>query len=61
LGLVALAYMDDVRIDLVGYLFGDILAINSNDLIWIYGVGGIALLGLIWIWKTLLAITIHED
>jgi zinc transport system permease protein len=53
--------MDDVRIDLVGYLFGDILAINSNDLIWIYGVGGIALLGLIWIWKTLLAITIHED
>lgn len=61
LGLVGLAYMDDVRIDLVGYLFGDILAINSSDLIWIYGAGGVALLGLIWIWKTLLAITIHED
>jgi zinc transport system permease protein len=61
LGLVALAYMDDVRIDLVGYLFGDILAISSSDIIWIYGAGGIALLGLIWIWKPLLSITIHED
>ena len=61
LGLVALAFMDDVRIDLVGYLFGDILAIGYNDLIWIYGAGGIALGGLIWIWKPLLSITIHED
>lgn len=61
LGLVSLAYMDDVRIDLVGYLFGDILAINSNDLLWIYGAGGLALVALIWIWKPLLSITIHED
>ncbi|WP_413701847.1 iron chelate uptake ABC transporter family permease subunit [Psychromonas sp. KJ10-10] len=61
LGLVALAFMDDVRIDLVGYLFGDILAIGSSDLLWIYGAGGIALLGLICIWKPLLSITIHED
>jgi len=61
LGLVALAFMDDVRIDLVGYLFGDILAISRVDLIWIYGAGGIALLGLMVIWKPLLSITIHED
>ena len=61
LGLVALAFMDDIRIDLVGYLFGDILAIGYSDLIWIYGAGGIALGGLIWIWKPLLSITIHED
>jgi len=61
LGLVALAFMDDVRIDLVGYLFGDILAIGYGDLIWIYGAGGVALLGLMWIWKPLLSMTIHED
>jgi len=61
LGLVALAFMDDVRIDLVGYLFGDILAISRTDLIWIYGAGGIALIGLMFIWKPLLSITIHED
>jgi len=61
LGLVALAFMDNVRIDLVSYLFGDILAIGYDDLYWIYGAGGVALLGLIWIWKPLLSITIHED
>ena len=61
LGLVALAFMDNVRIDLVSYLFGDILAIGYDDLYWIYGAGGAALLGLIWIWKPLLSITIHED
>jgi zinc transport system permease protein len=61
LGLVTLAFMDDVRIDLVAYLFGDILAISRADLGWIFGAGGLALLGLILIWKPLLAITIHED
>lgn len=61
LGLVTLAFMDDVRIDLVAYLFGDILAISNADLGWIYGAGGVALIGLLWIWKPLLAITIHED
>ncbi|MBN1957281.1 MAG: metal ABC transporter permease [Desulfuromonadales bacterium] len=61
LGLVTLAFMDDVRIDLVGYLFGDILAIGSADLGWIFIGGGMALGGLLWLWKPLLAITIHED
>ncbi len=61
LGLVALAFMEDVRIDLVAYLFGDILAINNSDLIWIYVGGGSSLAVLIWLWKPLLAITIHED
>ena len=61
LGLVALAFMDDVRIDLVSYLFGDILAIGYSDLGWIFGAGAVALTGLIWIWKPLLSITIHED
>ncbi len=61
LGLVVLAFMDDVRIDLLAYLFGDILAITRVDLLWIYGGGGLALAGLLMIWKPLLAITIHED
>jgi len=61
LGLVALAFMEDVRIDLVAYLFGDILAISNNDLIWIFGGGGSALAILLWLWKPLLEITIHED
>ena len=61
LGLVVLAFMDNVRVDLMAYLFGDILAIGPADLAWIFGAGGLALLGLLWLWKPLLAITIHED
>ena len=61
LGLVVLAFMQDVRVDLVAYLFGDILAIGPTDLGWIFGGGGLALVGLILLWRPLLAITIHED
>lgn len=61
LGLVVLAFMEDVRIDLLAYLFGDILAITRIDLWWIFGGGGVALAGLLLIWRSLLAITIHED
>lgn len=61
LGLVALAFMEGVRIDLMAYLFGDILAIGRTDLGWIFGAGVLALLGLLWIWKPLLLITVHKD
>jgi len=61
LGMVLLAFMEDVRIDLVAYLFGDILAISNSDLGWIFGGGGLALTALLWLWKPLLAITIHAD
>ncbi|UFH49422.1 zinc ABC transporter permease subunit ZnuB [Pseudomonas sp. KNUC1026] len=61
LGLVVLSFMRDVRIDLMAYLFGDLLAISPSDLYWI--VGGslvvLALLGLLW--RPLLAITVHEE
>jgi zinc transport system permease protein len=61
LGLVVLAFMEGIRVDLFAYLFGDILSIGLADLSWIYGGGGLALAGLLFIWKPLLAITIHED
>lgn len=61
LGLVTLSFMEDVRVDLMAYLFGDILAINSADLGWIFAGGGLALAGLLRLWKPLLAITVHED
>jgi zinc transport system permease protein len=60
-GLVALAFMEDVRVDLFAYLFGDLLAIGRADLGWIFAGGGLALAGLLRLWKPLLAITIHED
>ncbi len=61
LGLVAVALLDDVRVDLMEYLFGDLLAITPDDLLWIYGGGSIVML-LIWrLWNQLLAITINEE
>lgn len=61
LGLVLLALAETLRVDLLSYLFGDILAISTADLLWIYGGGGVALLALSRIWRPLLAITVHED
>ncbi|NOY13546.1 MAG: hypothetical protein GXP51_07670, partial [Deltaproteobacteria bacterium] len=61
LGLVVLAFMENVRIDLLAYLFGDILAIGPVDLAWIFIGGGLALAGLLRLWRPLLAITVHED
>jgi zinc transport system permease protein len=61
LGLVALALLETVRIDLVSYLFGDILAITRTDLYWIWGGSGAVLLGMLALWRPLLSATVHED
>lgn len=61
LGLVAVAFLEGVRIDLMGYLFGDILAVSQTDLAWIFGGGLLALLLLAVLWRPLLAMTVHED
>ncbi len=61
LGLVAVALLDNVRIDLMEYLFGDLLAIAPADLWWIYGGGAVVILLLWRLWNPLLAITINEE
>lgn len=61
LGLVVVALQESVRIDLFGLLFGDVLAITVADLYWIYGGGVVALALLVWLWRPLLAVTVHED
>jgi zinc transport system permease protein len=47
--------------DLVGFLFGELLAVNTTDLAWIYLGGGVALAALIWVWRPLLSLAVHED
>jgi zinc transport system permease protein len=61
LGLIALAFMETLRIDLMSYLFGDILAVGAADLYWIFASTALALTVLLIIWRPLLAITVHEE
>ena len=60
-GLVVIAFMESLRVDLLAYLFGDILAMTRADLAWIYGGGLGALAGIAAIWRPLLAATAHEE
>jgi zinc transport system permease protein len=61
LGLVVVAFMEELRIDLLAYLFGDILAVGGNDIWLIYLCALFALALLMLLWRPLLAITLHED
>ena len=60
-GIIAVNLMETLQVDLMGYLFGDILAISKIDLLWIYIGGTAALSALAWIWRDLIAITVHEE
>lgn len=61
LGLVTVAFIAGLRVDLMGYLFGDVLAVGRGDIWWVYGGGAVALTVLAVIWRPLLAITVHEE
>jgi len=61
LGLVMVSFMAWLRIDLLGYLFGDILAVSVSDITVIYGGGAMVLLLLSRIWRPLLAGTVSEE
>lgn len=61
LGLVSVSFISALRVDLMTYLFGDILSVTPSDIGWVYGGGTIALGVLAWLWKDLIAITVHED
>ena len=60
-GLVLVAFMSWVRFDLMGFLFGDILAVSVLDIGLIYGGGAAVLVGLALIWRPLLAGTVNEE
>ncbi len=61
LGLVAVSFLSGVRVDLLAYLFGDILAVTRGDLAVIYA--GASLVGglLAWRWRAMLLATLNGD
>lgn len=60
-GLVAVSFLSGVRIDLMAYLFGDILAVGKTDLAVIWGGAAVVLALLAWRWSALLTATINPD
>ncbi|MCM2474868.1 iron chelate uptake ABC transporter family permease subunit [Rhizobium sp. CG5] len=61
IGLVLVAFMTWVRIDLIAFLFGDILAVTPTDvaIIWIGGLFVVSVIAMLW--RSLLASTVNAE
>ena len=60
-GLVVIGFLTFIRFDIMGLLFGVILAVTVNDLIIIWAGGALILLVLKLIWKPLFASTVNYE
>ena len=60
-GMVALSFMTWVRVDLMGFLFGDILAVTPFDIVIIWCGGLCVVVVLLFFWQSLFASTINHD
>jgi len=60
-GLVVISFLSSIRFDIMGLLFGDILAVNEIDLLIIWFGGAIILFILKIIWKPLFASTVNNE
>ena len=60
-GLVAVSFLSGVRIDLMAYLFGDILAVSRTDLVVIWGGAALVVALIVWRWSQLLTATMNEE
>jgi zinc transport system permease protein len=61
LGLVALGFLTWVRVDLTSYLFGDILAVSSGEVLAIWVGGALVLAVLAYVWRPLFAATVSRE
>lgn len=61
LGLIALAFVETLRVDLISYLFGDILSVTRADVALVWSGALLALAVLVAIWRPLLAASVDED
>lgn len=61
LGIITISLLDNVRVDLMSYLFGDLLAINFNDVFFI-AIGVLIIGGILaYFWKAFLSITVSPE
>lgn len=61
LGLVILSTMEKVRVDVMGWLFGDILAVSWSDAVFIWVGAAAVLILLAFNWRALVAMAVDED
>jgi zinc transport system permease protein len=61
LGLIALSFVETLRVDLISYLFGDILAVTRRDVATVWIGALVALAALAFLWRPLLAASVDED
>ena len=61
LGLVMVSLMSHVRVDLLGLLFGDLLATSFTDVGWVAGLAVLILVSLRWIWLPMLNIAVNQE
>lgn len=61
LGLVCLSLLHDQRVDLMAYLFGDLLMASHTDVLTVAVVSALVLAIILRAWRPLLAITVHEE
>ncbi len=60
IGMVIISLLQ-IRFDLHAYLFGDVLTVTIQELIWIYTGGAIVLGLLLYHWSSLVLVTLHQD
>ena len=60
-GIISVSMFSNVRLDIMTYLFGDILSVSTADLVWIYCGGAISLICLFCLWRPLISITADAD
>ena len=61
IGLLVVGYLSYIRFDMMGLLFGDILAVTKFDILIVWVFGGFFIFILHIIWKSLLAGTVNRD
>lgn len=61
LGLIAVSFLDNIRIDLMSYLFGDLLSVTPDDLRFIWLGVLVVTLTTGYFWRSLLSSSVNEE
>ena len=61
LGVIAISLLPSVQVDLFGFLFGDLLAVDGRDILWLWSGALVILLLTALNWRRPLSITVNEE